>query len=354
MTLKKIAKSWLTTTAIFALSMQSALPCTIFSLYPEGKHWVGRTFDWGYGHGLVFTNKRNVTKKALQLLPTDVALTWTSKYGSVTFNQFGREFPTGGMNERGLMVDALELLYSQFPEPDNRPSFNELQFMQYLLDNYSSVEKIAEDLPNIRLAPVGSRLHYFTCDVKRCMTIEFLDGKAVTHLKETLEISGLANNSYEHHVKYARQFTGFGGDRPIVEDSKLSLDRFVRANYRAKYVDQSKYPLQATFLILNDVGGVNNRWQIIYNQNDKLIHFRTTAKLNLQRKVDVSKFNFDCHFPVLHFDLDSDYEGAINNQFVDFDPAVNHAMIKKSVEKQGMPAALTDRLARYPDETICN
>jgi choloylglycine hydrolase len=26
---------------------------------------------------------------------------WTSRYGSITFNQYGREFPSGGINEKG-------------------------------------------------------------------------------------------------------------------------------------------------------------------------------------------------------------------------------------------------------------
>jgi choloylglycine hydrolase len=30
-------------------------------------------------------------------------ISWISKYGSITFNQYGREFPTGGMNEKGLV-----------------------------------------------------------------------------------------------------------------------------------------------------------------------------------------------------------------------------------------------------------
>lgn len=31
-------------------------------------------------------------------------LGWTSRYASVTFNQWGREFPMDGMNEAGLVV----------------------------------------------------------------------------------------------------------------------------------------------------------------------------------------------------------------------------------------------------------
>lgn len=334
--------------------IQTGESCTIFSLYPNGQHWVGRTFDWAYGHGLVYTNKRNVAKTSLKLLPTDVTSTWTSKYGSVTFNQFGREFPTGGMNEAGLLIDALELKSSIFPQADTRPSFNELQFMQYVLDNYGTIEALANDLKTIRLSPVGSKLHYFVCDVNQCMTVEYIDGEVVTHSGSSLPISGIANNSYEEHVDYARDFITFGGDKPIVLDSKDSLDRFVRSNYNAKLIHESANPTQTLFDFLEDVGSTNNRWQLIYNQDEKTIDFRTQTHLDKQRKVDLKKIDFSCSTSVQYFDLDSETAGDVNLAFKDFDFEANLQVIKKSVKMQGLPAALSGRLAIYPSETQCN
>lgn len=338
---------------ILLFSVQTASTCTIFSLFPNKEHWIGRTFDWDYGHGLVFNNKRNVLKNGLRLMPTDISASWVSQYGSVTFNQFGREFPTGGMNEKGLIVEALELKSSVFPPADGRPSLNELQFIQYLLDNFSSVKNITDELKNIRLSPVGSKLHYFVCDAEQCMTIEYINGSLVTHMAPNLPVSSFANNTYEEHINYARQFTTFGGDKPIVLESKDSLDRFVRASYNVKSIDQYEDPVQAVFTFLSDVGSRNNRWQIIYNQDRKTISFRTTSRISLQRKIDIAAFDFDCKAPVMYFDLDSDHEGQINSMFKTFDPAVNHAIIKKSVNMQNLPAPLADRLAVFPGETMC-
>lgn len=334
--------------------IQNGESCTAFSLYPNGQHWVGRTFDWAYGHGVAFINKRNVTKTSLKLLSTDVTSSWISKYGSLTFNQFGREFPTSGMNEAGLLIDALELKSSTFPTADSRPSFNELQFIQYVLDNYSSVETLALDLKSIRLAPVGSKLHYFVCDVKQCMTVEYIDGEIVTHLGSDLPISGIANNSYVEHVEYAKDFVTFGGSTPVIQDSKDSLDRFVRSNYNAKFINQSMDPIQTIFGFLEDVGSINNRWQLIYNQDERTIAFRTQAQLSKQRKVELASFDFSCSGPAQYFDLDSEDEGNINSAFKNFDPEINLQVIKKSVKMQGLPAALAERLAIYPNETQCN
>ncbi|MBC7540524.1 MAG: linear amide C-N hydrolase [Bacteriovorax sp.] len=351
---QKLKKTIASALFLFAFIVQPASTCTIFSLYPNNQHWVGRTFDWAYGHGLVFTNKRNVTKNGLKLVSTDISGNWTSKYGSVTFNQFGREFPTGGMNEAGLVVDALELKTSVFPGVDARASLNELQFIQYLLDNFSTVESITLGLQDVRLSPVGSKLHYFACDIKKCMTIEFVNGQLVTHQSGDLPISSFANNTYEEHLAYAKDFITFGGDKPIVIDSKDSLDRFVRASYNAKFINKFDDPTQAIFAFLSDVGSKNNRWQLIYNQDEKTITFRTTAKLTLQRKVDLAQFDFSCKQSSQYFDLDSDSEGQVNTEFKTFDSAINYSIIKKSVDLQGLPPLLAGRLAIYPNETLCN
>jgi len=334
--------------------IQSAWTCTIFSLSPDNQHWVGRTFDWGYGHGMIFTNKRNVTKTSLKLLPTDIESTWTSKFGSVTFNQFGREFPNGGMNEAGLLIDALELTTSIFPIPDTRSSFNELQFIQYVLDNYSTVSDLKKDLEGLRVSPVGSALHYFVCDVKACMSIEYIGGVVVVHEGAELPISGLANNSYQEHADYAKDFVTFGGMKPVVLDSKYSLDRFVRSNYNAKFIQNAEDKVQTLFSYLEDVGSSNNRWQIIYNLDEKVITFRTQNQLEKQRRIELTKFDFACESPVRYFDLDAEEDGDINSVFKIFDSEANLQVIKKSVKMQRLPQALAERLAIYPEETHCN
>lgn len=343
----------LTSLSIFILLSGTAFPCTIFSLYPDGQNWVGRTFDWSYGHALVFTNKRNVSKKSVKLLPTDVESRWVSKYGSVTFNQFGREFPNGGMNEEGLLIEALELEESIFPPASQTPSFNELQFIQYVLDNFKSTEEVLSGIEGLRLSPVGSKLHYFVCDSTKCMTIEFIDGKLKTHSGSELPISGLANNTYAASAEYAKQFETFGGTTPVVQESKHSLDRFVRSNYKAKFINDSPDKIETLFSILDDVGGVNNRWQIIYNQNDKLITFRTKAQLDKIRSIDLKAIDFNCSQSSQYFDVDSAVTGPLNAELKMFDAAANYGLIKKSVEMQRLPAALADRLAHYPSETSC-
>ena len=86
-----------------------AYACTTFCIDDGEKLVFGRNYDWGIGVGLVMVNKRGLSKTALLFSPTEVPARWVSKYGSVTFNQYGREFPTGGINEKGLVPELSQI-----------------------------------------------------------------------------------------------------------------------------------------------------------------------------------------------------------------------------------------------------
>jgi penicillin V acylase-like amidase (Ntn superfamily) len=108
---------------------QTAYPCSAFLFSRQGDHYLARGLDWDYDHGYVMINPRRLEKKALISLPNTPA-TWTAKYGSATFNHVARELPLGGMNEKGLVVEALWLRSAKFPIPNAQPTLNELQWLQ--------------------------------------------------------------------------------------------------------------------------------------------------------------------------------------------------------------------------------
>src|SRR4030081_3781200 len=82
------------------LSVNQASACTTFCLKQNGEILFGRNYDWNIGDALEQVNKRGVMKGAT-IGDSPNSAKWISKYGSVTFNQYGRENPTGGMNEMG-------------------------------------------------------------------------------------------------------------------------------------------------------------------------------------------------------------------------------------------------------------
>src|SRR5450432_235264 len=94
--------------------------CTTFFINKNGELIFGRNYDWVSDAGLVCTNLKGLYKTSLKTR-NDNTISWVSKYGSITFNQYGKEFPTGGMNETGLVVELMWAAGSQYPKPDNRP-----------------------------------------------------------------------------------------------------------------------------------------------------------------------------------------------------------------------------------------
>ena len=110
---------------------------------------------------------------------------WNSKYGSITFNQYGREAPSGGMNEAGLVIELMWLDDTQYPQPDSRAEVDVLEWIQYNLDTAASVAEVIKSSEAIRIAsPV--KLHYLTSDREgNSATIEFLDGNCGSHRRNS-------------------------------------------------------------------------------------------------------------------------------------------------------------------------
>ena len=139
-------------------------PCTTFCLKTNKDIIFGRNLDFFVGSGYVTINKRNVTKTAF-VVPPEKPLTWTSRYGSITFNQIGREFPYGGMNEAGLVIEQMWLDTTKYPESDHRYGLSELQWIQYQLDNSATTDDVIASDSLVRVSfQSQAPLHFLVCD----------------------------------------------------------------------------------------------------------------------------------------------------------------------------------------------
>src|SRR5688572_32604760 len=108
------------------ISIQS-LACTSFFINKDGKMIFGRNYDWISGEGMLFTNLRGLKKTSMNT-NDGKTISWVSRYGSLSFNQYGKEFPTGGMNEQGLVVELMWLDGTKYPSADERPAVGTLQW----------------------------------------------------------------------------------------------------------------------------------------------------------------------------------------------------------------------------------
>lgn len=325
-----------------------AAACTTFCLHKGPRVLFGKNYDWSVSDGLLVVNKRGVEKTA-PLPPEERPARWVSKHGSVTFNQYGREFPNGGLNEAGLAVEILWLDETRWPDPDGRPSLGCLEWVQYQLDNFSTVGEVVKHLGDLRVTS-EAKVHYLVCDKSgSCATVEFLDGKPVHH-----EARALANHTYAESASFLERSRGKAG----ALEGRGSLQRFSRAATTAeRYAKEGgKDAVRLAFETLDDVAqGDYTKWSLVYDLPARRIHWRTLGNRSL-RYVDLSAFDFSCASPVQVLDIDTG-QGNVAARFADYTPEANRSLVERSVRKTdflaGMPAEEIAQVARQPERTSC-
>src|SRR5437773_6152578 len=213
-------------TAIIFLSYifsSTSLACTTFLINKNGQLVFGRNYDWITGAGMVCTNLRGLQKTSMKTEDGNT-ISWVSEYGSISFNQYGKEFPTGGMNEKGLVVELMWLDGTKFPDPDDRPSMHVLQWIQYELDQNSTVDEVIASDKLVRITSRGTPIHYLVADAGgNVATVEFLKGKMVVHKGKDLPFAVLTNSTYDESIQKIK-----GGDNSK-SFADNSIDRFARA-----------------------------------------------------------------------------------------------------------------------------
>lgn len=350
----KFALSFVVLISVFAA--QEAFACTTFCLKNGEAVLFGKNYDWMIGDGLVFVNKRNVEKRAL-VSGKDAAARWISKYGSVTFNQYGKDNPSGGMNEAGLVIELMWLEDTQYPKADARPVVDVLEWIQYQLDISANVGEVVKNTELVRISSPGVKLHYLVSDRQgNSATVEFLDGKLVAHTGERLAAATLANDTYEKSLNYSKQTT------PEKAKTESSFDRFTRAAEKtrefAKKPKTEKESVAYAFEILSNVAQKDStQWSIVYDQQRAKIHFRSRQSAAM-KTIDTKLFDYSCGSAVKIFDVNSKEAGDVNAKFTDYTRAANRDLIERSFG--GTPflklvsAAARDELAAFPESFTCD
>jgi len=325
--------------------------CTTFCLRDDGRILFGKNYDWNVGDGLLVVNQRGLARKAD--ISKDKPASWTSRYGSVTFNQYGRDFPSGGMNEAGLVIELMWMESSRYPDPDQRPAVDVLQWIQYNLDSYATVAEVLAADQKIRING-DIPLHYLVADRKgQVATVEFLDGRLVAHTGKSLPVAALTNSPYKESEQ-ARQ----EAKARQAPQGPSSLARFARAADRVKAFDGAKGDAVAyAFETLDQVAqGSHTQWSIVYEIDRARIHFRTQSHRPV-RTLSLKGLSFDCGQPVRVLSLDAKVEGDVARHLVPYTRQINYDVLRASASKTpflaSTPAAELERWAAYPDAAVC-
>ena len=321
--------------------------CTIVRFDSGGNLIVARNHDWPFGEGLLVVNQRGIEKNGIS--PVNPAR-WVSRFGSVSFTQFGREIPFAGMNERGLTVDLLQLSEAQFsPAGPKVTTVNVVQWVQYQLDTAETVADVITSLQHVLPAPVleaVERVHYFVTDANGDVAvIEFLDGQPVVQHGTDRQQCALANSTWK--------------------DSSQALNAtLIQQRYERRYIQavqsignlahDSDLPTSIDFAFetLDEVSQPNlTQWQIVYLPRERQIHFQT-ARTPTLRCIDLDDLSFDAEAPVLVLDVDADQAGDLLNHFVVYDAKANQRIVDNAFDRLVPPGiariAVKQLILNYP------
>jgi penicillin V acylase-like amidase (Ntn superfamily) len=313
--------------------------CSTFMVAKGNDLLIGHNLDdYIEAPGLIVINKRGVLKENISWKELSQPsfgrrvypkISWRSSYGSITYNTGGKEFIDGGLNEAGLYVGEMTLYETQYPSADDLPKIYHHQWMQYLLDNFESVDQVVESLTRIIID--GHCLwHFFVADRQgEAIIIEFLEGKPVIYRGENMPFKVLCNAQYSEELKKLAKYEGFGGTDQIDFHDYTSINRrFPQA--AAMFREYESHPVETTldfaFKILNQIKGDNNKWGILYDVRNLRMYFYTSHAESL-RFVDFNAFDFSDQTPTMILDVHKDLSGDANQHFLPFDPHENRKHI---------------------------
>ena len=334
------------------LPISFLLACTTFFITKNGQLVFGRNYDWVTDAGLVCTNLKGLSKISMQT-ENGETISWISQYGSITFNQYGKEFPTGGMNEKGLIVELMWLDETKYPSADKRPAIGVLQWIQYQLDNCATIDEVIATDKKLRISPTGTTpLHYLIADANgKAATIEFLNGQLVVHKGSDLSFPVLTNNIYDESVRAYKNSSANGNN---------SLERFNGACSMIQKLNSNsitKPLVDYAFDILGEVAQGNfTKWSIVYDITNKTIQFKTNRFKQI-KTVSFSAFDFSCSSIPKVWDMNQTANGSINNLFQKFNNDINKRIVETAAKESESNVPISqenrERLWQYALKIKC-
>lgn len=337
----------LTKLLLLLLLPQIVYPCSSFVLKNERSIFLGKNFDWTFDKGHLIKNLRYVTKVAYYTHNGQPA-TWTSKYGSVTFNQNGKEMPYGGMNEKGLVVEMLWLEDTKFNINDDKSYVNELEWIQYQLDNFPTVSEVTAAIDQLKIYPIKGKIHYLIADeTGKSIIVEYLDGKPVVFEKDDNTCQAITNKTVVHSTKYIDNLNGIPKRNTSETFRYHQLEKQIK-----KLQKENDFSEKAAFQMLAHVaikkGSFKTVWSIVYDIRNRSITFFTHSN---QKKKTINLQNLNFSDKVTHFDLNQDSEISLDKKLKPYSPIENLSMMTASLTHLGFDEVLCRQLSEHQTQS---
>jgi len=338
--------------------------CTTLCIRDANRIVFGQNYDWYVADGAVLVNKRGVSRTAWA--PRDKALQWKSRYGSVTFNQYGRGNPIGGMNEAGLVVAMMWVIGTSYPVADARPAVGSgVGWIQYQLDTARTVSEVIASDARTRISAFSAQLHYLVADRSGDVAvIEFREGKMLVRQGNGLPVAALANDFYDDSLVEFERLKAAGALGP---DRIDAAPRFVRASARAAAYRTGTDPVRYVFDTLHEVAQGKEassiqppahitQWSVVYELDRLQVHFRTRQQPAI-KTIAFGALDFACGSPVAGMDVHQAESGNANSRLRPFTRAQNVALVESTWSQTAYlrlrPREMLESSANTPYEAEC-
>lgn len=324
--------------------------------------------------GAVFINRKGVTKVSVSYAAlmtgrpaSGPPLTWTSKYDSLTFNAFGRDFPDGGLNEAGLFVGEMSYPPSKFPADPDKPAMFVNLWIQHLLDTCDSVDQVEASASALNLDGWG--WHFLAADRSGgAAAIEFLDGRVVVHRGDSMPVPVLCNEPYEYEMKRREAYLAARESR--TGSAAEEIPRFIQAGemietYGRRSSGERKEAVDYAFDILAALERGGTQWSFVCDLQNGEAWFKTAATPKVKH-VALGGFGGGDPASARFLNMDADFSGEAGSRFEVYSPAANREIaerafeailrispeFEKVIERIGETrASLVGRFAGYPETT---
>lgn len=314
-------------TALLVTSVD-ATACSVFMADSAGHLIVGRNLDWPASTGYIVVNKRNLAKEALiRPGPEITPAKWVSRYGSVSFDQVGFALPMGGINEKGLVVEALFLGPTTYPPTNSstpKQQVNELQWAQYQLDSYGSVAEVLNHIGDLQIVMAQEPLHYFICDPSgTCASIDILLGKYEVHTGDSMPVRALTNSTYAASLKFSTDYMQSKQCARVSRDY-ASVDRFAVLQCALAHPAASSDPITNGLQLLKSVAGQANvrgatagdqtQWSVVYDFSAGTVSVSTPAAPAV-KFFSLNNIDFACSSPTQVLNINDTSLGNVQSKF---------------------------------------
>jgi penicillin V acylase-like amidase (Ntn superfamily) len=203
----------------------------------DGTVIVGRSMDWGEDMASnMWVLPRGMTRDGRG---GENTVSWESKYGSLIVSAY--DIGTAeGMNEKGLVVNELALVESNYGTPAKGAKVISLStWPQYVLDNFGTVAEAVADLrkENFRVQTIvlgtgrPANMHLVISDATGDSAVfEYVDGKLVIHHGKQYRV--VTNSpTYDKQLAIMEYWKEAGGISKSLPGTSRAADRFVRTSY---------------------------------------------------------------------------------------------------------------------------